>query len=194
MADNFFFPLASTLTLMRPNNKRAQEEQAAEEARRLAAGKDEWVPPKEAPKIVWFKATDKRVPLIAIPIEQAPNDFVENSGKYATRLFVGSIKRWPITSLHPFGALERELGPVNELDVQTMAILADNNVTDTDFSEPVKMCLPTEPVRPLETQDGGRRDYTNLRAFTMDPAGSNGNGWSSDKGRNIKTHTPCSTG
>jgi protein SSD1 len=40
------------------------------------------------PRIVWFKATDKRVPLIAIPTEQTPDDFVENSQKYATTLFV----------------------------------------------------------------------------------------------------------
>lgn len=71
---------------MRPNNKRAEEEKAAEEARK-AEGKD--VPiRKEAPRIVWFKATDKRVPLIAIPIEQAPADFVDNNENYANRLFV----------------------------------------------------------------------------------------------------------
>lgn len=79
--------MSSTLTLMRPNNKRAQEEKAAEEAQKAETGQ---VPKKEAPRIVWFKATDKRVPLIAIPIEQAPPDFVENSEQYAKRLFVVS--------------------------------------------------------------------------------------------------------
>lgn len=74
---------------MRPNNKRAEEEKAAEEARKSIHGKDAVIE-KEAPRIVWFKATDKRVPLIAIPIEQAPSDFVKNSSAYSSRLFVVS--------------------------------------------------------------------------------------------------------
>ncbi|KAI9320685.1 hypothetical protein BX666DRAFT_1852183 [Dichotomocladium elegans] len=157
-----------TLTLMRPNNKRALEEKAAEEAQKGAATSQSATSSKEAPRIVWFKATDKRVPLIAIPIEQAPVDFVENSKAYADRLFVGSIKRWPITSLHPFGALERELGSINDLSVQTQAILADNNVTDTEFSDTVLECLPKTPY-PLESEDlEERRDMRDIRVFTLE--------------------------
>ncbi|KAI7887119.1 RNB-domain-containing protein [Lichtheimia hyalospora FSU 10163] len=157
---------SGTLTLMRPNNKRAQEEKAAEQAR-LAEGE---ITRREAPRIVWFKATDKRVPLIAIPIEQVPTDFIDNSEHYATRLFVGSIKRWPITSLHPFGYLERELGQVSELDVQIMAILADNNVTDSEFGEAVMACLPSIPAQLPDTSD--RRDCTQMNLFTIDPTNS----------------------
>jgi exoribonuclease R len=61
---------------MRPNTKRSQDDKS-EDA-------------KEAPRIVWFKPTDKRVPLIAIPIEQAPEDFVTNTAIYENRLFVVS--------------------------------------------------------------------------------------------------------
>lgn len=56
------------------------------------------------------------------------------------------------------------------MDVQTMAILADNNVTSTDFSEAVKLCLPPIPSELPNTAD--RRDYTDTRIFTIDPAGS----------------------
>ncbi|KAM9886944.1 hypothetical protein OXX79_013923, partial [Metschnikowia pulcherrima] len=87
---------AGTLGLLRP----AQAAQAANDKR---SGKDPSVQTPKAPKIVWFKPTDKRVPLIAIPTEQAPRDFVDNHEKYADQLFIASIKRWPITSLHPFG-------------------------------------------------------------------------------------------
>ncbi|KAI9033971.1 hypothetical protein CLU79DRAFT_726481 [Phycomyces nitens] len=157
---------SGTLTLMRPNNKRAQEEKAAEEA-----GQD--TGRRETPRIVWFKATDKRVPLIAIPIEQAPTNFVENNEAYADRLFVGSIKRWPITSLHPFGTLERELGHITDLPVQTMAILADNNVTDMPFAEQVMLCLPPMPYSlPTDTSDNQRRDLRSTRIFTLDPENS----------------------
>jgi hypothetical protein len=43
---------------------------------------------------------------VAIPTEQAPRDFVEKHQDYADRIFVASIKRWPITSLHPFGNIQ----------------------------------------------------------------------------------------
>ncbi|CAM0142981.1 hypothetical protein VKS41_006268 [Umbelopsis sp. WA50703] len=154
------------LTLMRPNNKRAQEEKAAEEARRMSG--DGHMEHKETPRIVWFKPSDKRVPLIAIPIEQVPEDFINNSENYQQRLFVGSIKRWPITSLHPFGVLEREIGQVSDMEVQTMALLADNNVTDSDFSEPVMSCLPELPWTATDEDIADRRDCRDLIMFTLD--------------------------
>ena len=83
------------------------------------------------------------------------------------------MKRWPITSLHPFGTLEREIGSVYELSTQTKAIYADNNVTDSDFTEIVRSCLPTIPFA-LEI-DSSRRDLReDTITFTIDPAGSNG--------------------
>ncbi|KAI8064703.1 hypothetical protein BC940DRAFT_320901 [Gongronella butleri] len=160
---------SGTLTMIRPNNKRAQEEKEKEEQLGMPLKKD-------VPRIVWFKATDKRVPLIAIPIEQTPDDFVDNSEKYATRLFVGSIKRWPITSLHPFGTLEKELGSVFDLSTQTKAIYADNNVTDAEFAQPVYDCLPPVPFEASVDDPSPafqRRDFTTIRCFTIDPVGSN---------------------
>ncbi|CAO3587453.1 unnamed protein product [Absidia cylindrospora] len=160
---------SGTLTLRRPNNKRAQEENQQQHENGPGSNKNK---PLEIPRIVWFKAVDKRVPLIAIPIEQAPTDFVENNESYAERLFVSSIKRWPITSLHPFGTLERELGHISKLDVQTMAILADNNVTHTEFSEQVNKCLPSIPYDYSPIPDDNRRNFTDCRVFTIDPVNS----------------------
>lgn len=98
------------------------------------------------PKIIWFRPTDKRVPLIAIrtsrsiirsslsathrrvyeiATDQAPIDFVTSPHLYANRLFSACIKRWPITSLHPFGTLVEELGDVGEIESETKAILKD---------------------------------------------------------------------
>ncbi|KAI7869203.1 hypothetical protein BDF14DRAFT_1785914 [Spinellus fusiger] len=149
---------SGNLTLMRPNNKRTLKEEAPRKDNQ-----------KQVPRIVWFKSSDKRVPLIAIPIEQAPQAFVDTSDEFLTRLFVGSIKRWPITSLHPFGTLERELGSVYELKTQTKAILADNNVSDNEFSEAVLGCIAPCSI-PLEFQK--RRDLTEWRMFSLDPTGT----------------------
>lgn len=83
---------SGTLGLLRPSSAATKEKQEAERRERNG-GEEEPQKPLERPKIVWFKPTDKRVPLIAIPTEQAPPDFVNNSDAYADRLFVACIKR-----------------------------------------------------------------------------------------------------
>lgn len=87
----------------------------------------------QPPKIAWFKPTDKKVPLIAIPTELAPKGFVENAADYADKLFVASIKRWPITSLHPFGILVSELGEINDPNTEIDSILRDNNFLSNEY-------------------------------------------------------------
>lgn len=118
---------SGTLGLLRP----AQAAQAANDKR---IGKEPSVQTPKAPKIVWFKPTDKRVPLIAIPTEQAPRDFVENHESYLDSLFVASIKRWPITSLHPFGTLVTKLGKIDDPKIGIESILRDNNFLADEYS------------------------------------------------------------
>jgi len=85
---------SGTLGLLRPSSAATKEKQEAERREREGDRGDEpRRAPIERPKIVWFKPTDKRVPLIAIPTEQAPPDFVQNSEAYVDRLFVACIKR-----------------------------------------------------------------------------------------------------
>ena len=84
---------SGTLALLRPAAAATKEKQEAERREREGDRADEAKRPAERPKIVWFKPTDKRVPLIAIPTEQAPPDFVENEQAYAEKLFVACIKR-----------------------------------------------------------------------------------------------------
>jgi protein SSD1 len=110
------------------------------------------------------------VPLIAIPIDQAPKDFVDNHANYAHKLFIATIKRWPLSSLHPFGQLERELGDIGNIEIETEALLADNNVTTTAFGEKVEKCLPELPWSIPEKELGRRRDLRNDCIFTIDPA------------------------
>ncbi|CEG76387.1 hypothetical protein RMATCC62417_11289 [Rhizopus microsporus] len=109
---------SGTLGLTRPSHKKSDGPQ---QERRNSMN--------NPPRIIWFKPTDKRVPLIAIPVEQAPPGFVESPNLFEHRLFLSSIRRWPITSLHPFGVLERELGSVKDVEVQLDAIFADNNAS-----------------------------------------------------------------
>ena len=115
------------------------------------------------------------MPLIAIPTEQAPRDFVERHQDYANRIFVACIKRWPITSLHPFGTLVEQLGEMGDLKVETDALLRDNNFGPDDFSDAVlknigfdDWSVKNESEAALAT----RRDYRQETTFTIDPNGT----------------------
>lgn len=124
---------SGTLGLLRPSSQATKERQDAERAEKGQPPLHEQK--HDRPKIVWFKPTDKCVPLMAIPTEQAPADFVENHQSYAEKIFVAAVKRWPITSLHPFGTIVEELGASNDPDVEIKAILRDNNFGAHRFSD-----------------------------------------------------------
>lgn len=168
---------SGTLGLLRPSSQATKEKQEAErQARDGNSGRHQESRQQDKPKIVWFKPTDKRVPLIAIPTEQAPRDFVEKHQHYADRIFVACIKRWPITSLHPFGTLVEQLGQMGDLKVETDALLRDNNFASDEFSEAVirsvgldDWSLAKEDQAALAT----RRDFREEKTFTIDPNGAN---------------------
>ncbi|KAG0204665.1 hypothetical protein BGX28_003453 [Mortierella sp. GBA30] len=149
---------SGTLTLQRPSGSTKKNDRKNDDEQ------------KGQPRIVWFKPTDKRVPLIAIPIDQAPADFIQNHASYVHKLFVASIKRWPLSSLHPFGQLERELGDIGNIEIETEALLADNNVATTAFGEKVEKCLPDLPWSIPEKELSRRRDLRKDCIFTIDPA------------------------
>lgn len=161
---------SGTLGLLRPSSAATKEKQEAERREREGdRGEEPKRGPIERPKIVWFKPTDKRVPLIAIPTEQAPPDFVQNSEAYVDKLFVACIKRHPISSLHPFGTLVEELGPIGDIEVETSALLKDCNFPTEDFTENVIKCLPPLPFLIPDHEIEARKDLREERIFTIDP-------------------------
>jgi protein SSD1 len=105
--------------------------------------------------------------LIAIPTEQAPRDFVENHQAYANRIFVACIKRWPITSLHPFGTLVEQLGEMGDIKVETDALLRDNNFGPDEFSDAVlrnvgfeNWTVDSEPEEVIAARKDLREEHT----------------------------------
>ncbi|PQE21530.1 Ribonuclease II R protein [Rutstroemia sp. NJR-2017a BVV2] len=167
---------SGTLGLLRPSSQATKEKQEAErQARDGGSGRHQEQRQQDKPKIVWFKPTDKRVPLIAIPTEQAPRDFVEKHQDYADRIFVACIKRWPITSLHPFGTLVEQLGKMGELKVETDALLRDNNFASDEFSDAVTRSVGLDDwslAKEDETSIATRRDFRDEKTFTIDPNGA----------------------
>ena len=166
---------SGTLGLLRPSSQATKEKQEAEREQRGGGGRQQQDRHQDKPKIVWFKPTDKRVPLIAIPTEQAPRDFVENHQNYANRIFVACIKRWPITSLHPFGTLVELLGEMGNPKVETDALLRDNNFGPDDFSEAVLKNIGFDEWsvgNESEEALASRKDFRAESAFTIDPTGT----------------------
>lgn len=168
---------SGTLGLLRPSSQATKEKQEAErQARDGNSGRHQESRQQDKPKIVWFKPTDKRVPLIAIPTEQAPRDFVEKHQDYADRIFVACIKRWPITSLHPFGTLVEQLGKMGDLKVETDALLRDNNFASDEFSDAVLRSVGLEDWSLAQEDEAAlatRRDFRGEQTFTIDPNGAN---------------------
>jgi len=168
---------SGTLGLLRPSSQATKEKQEAErQARDGNNNRHQESRQQDKPKIVWFKPTDKRVPLIAIPTEQAPRDFVEKHMDYADRIFVACIKRWPITSLHPFGTLVEQLGKMGELKVETDALLRDNNFASDEFSDAVTRSVGLDEwsiSKEDENSIAARRDFREEKTFTIDPNGAN---------------------
>ncbi|KAK4239133.1 hypothetical protein C8A03DRAFT_43210 [Achaetomium macrosporum] len=167
---------SGTLGLLRPSSQATKEKQEAERAARDGSvSRHQESRAQEKPKIVWFKPTDKRVPLIAIPTEQAPRDFVEKHQEYADQIFVACIKRWPITSLHPFGTLVEKLGKMGDLKVETDALLRDNNFSSDEFADAVLRSVGLQDwsiAKEDEAAIAARRDFRNEKVFTLDLDGS----------------------
>ncbi|KFA64843.1 hypothetical protein S40285_08650 [Stachybotrys chlorohalonatus IBT 40285] len=163
---------SGTLGLLRPSAQATKEKQEAERvARDGSNNRHHDSGRQDKPKIVWFKPTDKRVPLIAIPTEQAPRDFVEKHQDYADRIFVACIKRWPITSLHPFGTLVEQLGRMGDLKVETDALLRDNNFSSDEFSDAVLRSVGLQDwslAKEDEAAISARRDFRDEATFTID--------------------------
>lgn len=160
---------AGTLGLLRPA-------QAAQAARDKKSGNEPSVQTPKSPKIVWFKPTDKKVPLIAIPTEQAPSDFVSNHEKYADQLFVASIKRWPITSLHPFGTLISKLGKIDSPEIEVDSILRDNNFLCDEYPDDNhddEELLGTFDIPSVESEleNSNRTEYVNDYIIAFSPNG-----------------------
>lgn len=155
---------SGTLGLLRPSSQATKDKHDAE---RKEKGENYYTrPTNDRPKIVWFKPTDKRVPLIAIPTEQAPKDFVENHESYSDKIFVASIKRWPITSLHPFGTLIEQLGSAEDMNIEIEAILRDNNFSADIFS-PDALDFNFPEALPEGTND--RRQFTSEYVIAFSP-------------------------
>ncbi|KAG1458790.1 hypothetical protein G6F46_006495 [Rhizopus delemar] len=124
---------------------------------------------KELPRRVWFKPTDKRMPLIALFGRKVPSDIVENEEYYKTHLFSAEVYRWLITDSNPAGRIIKELGPVGYLSAEKEAVIADNSIIDAEFSPVALQGLPELPWSIPAVEYRNRLDLRCERVFSIDP-------------------------
>ncbi|KAJ3015748.1 hypothetical protein HKX48_004403 [Thoreauomyces humboldtii] len=122
-----------------------------------------------APRIIWFKPTDKRGPLIAIPVENAPKDFLQDPSAFSTILFKATVRNWPAASQYPDGIVTGTLGQMGEISIESAALLVDAGVLWDDFSEAVLDCLPADGWTIPAEEYTKRRDFREERIFSIDP-------------------------
>jgi protein SSD1 len=127
----------------------------------------------EIPNLIWFKPIDKRVPFIALPVEDVPKEdlhaLLKDADALAKDMFTAEITRWGVTNKNPFGRLLGRLGMMGELQTETAALLVDNDVRNQPFSEAVLECLPATPWKIPDAEIDQRRDFREEQIFTIDP-------------------------
>ncbi|KAG8914944.1 hypothetical protein FRC00_009355 [Tulasnella sp. 408] len=102
-----------------------------------------------------------------VATEVLDSDIYICGSKDRNRALEGDI---PISSLHPFGTLVEELGPIGEVEVETSALLKDCNFPTEDFTENVIKCVPPVPWAIPEREFETRRDLRDECIFTIDPS------------------------
>ncbi|CDH60623.1 rnb-domain-containing protein [Lichtheimia corymbifera JMRC:FSU:9682] len=153
---------SGTLAIDRPSSTQQQQQEQQHDKR------------KGPPKIIWFVPADKRLPLVAVPVKHAPSGFLKHHEEFKNRIFTGSVQRWPVTSLHPFGSIEREIGWMGELPVHSKALMSDHHLKDIDFTPAVLQESSTCPNHATTSagspheKEHGRLDLRSLHAFTLE--------------------------
>ncbi|KAI8334806.1 hypothetical protein BC941DRAFT_356217 [Chlamydoabsidia padenii] len=120
-------------------------------------------------KHVWFKPTDRRIPLMMIDLRNAPSDIVSNASLYKKRIMEVAIIRWSPDHRVPFGKVVRCLGPIGVLAVEQQAILVDKNIMDVPFDHIVLKYVDTMPRSISAYEISKRRDLRHEQIFTIDP-------------------------
>ncbi|KAJ3135798.1 hypothetical protein HK100_002291 [Physocladia obscura] len=118
---------------------------------------------------IWFRPNDQRVPYIVVPVEHVPIEYLKSPKDYENSLWRLSVTKWPSHCQYPFGKVGGLMGIVGEIPVETDSLLLENGISWSDFSESVLKCLPPTPWAIPEYEYLQRKDFRNVRIFSVDP-------------------------
>lgn len=117
-----------------------------------------------------FSPNDSRIPRMKIRLEQCPSDFYQNPQIYTNTMFMAKILDIPSNSKYAIGELMRSIGQDGNIEAETEAILMENGIDYSEFSDEVIQSLPTTPWSIPQQEYQSRKDLRKLCIFTIDPA------------------------
>jgi len=114
-------------------------------------------------KTVIFRPIDRRLPPLLLKTSQA-QELVRSR-------IVVALDAWPVDSKLPMGHYVRKLGDIGDKDVETEALLLENDISSCPFSPAVHSCLPSLPwsVSEGDLNDPDRMDLRHLCVCSIDP-------------------------
>ena len=124
---------------------------------------------KPLPKELFFKPTEKSVPLMSIQLRECPPDFAENPDKYKHTIFLCSFVKWQESHRYPVGRIMKRMGEAGQVDVESKTIIEANGIRDQEFSHKVLNCLPPDSWEIPESELLSRRDMRKDCIYTIDP-------------------------
>ncbi|XP_014238070.1 DIS3-like exonuclease 2 [Trichogramma pretiosum] len=124
---------------------------------------------KKQDVFVFLQPRDYRVPLMKIRPKTVPKAFYDNPDLFKETLFLCNIVDWKKTAFAE-GEIQLNLGPKGDLDVESNAILLENDLVLKPFNEEQTKDLPPADYVPSESDIAGREDMRNKCIFTIDPA------------------------
>jgi DIS3-like exonuclease 2 len=119
---------------------------------------------------VLFSPADPSIPRVIVPLDQCPQDYSTNIKKYQRTIFIVKITKWEPNCPFATGHIVRSLGEGGELEPETAAILAANDIEDSVIPDEVVTELGIElPWTIPEEERHARRDFTKECVVSIDP-------------------------
>ncbi|XP_015595522.1 DIS3-like exonuclease 2 [Cephus cinctus] len=116
-----------------------------------------------------FQSRDVRFPLLIIDSKTLPPNFKKHPDEFAEVLFLAELTNWK--SL-PFakGKILTMVGNVGDLEVETNAILLQNDLDPSPYDESLTKGLPSGDYVPTSADIENREDWRDKCIFSIDPA------------------------
>ncbi|KJH48078.1 RNB-like protein [Dictyocaulus viviparus] len=120
-----------------------------------------------------FSPTDPKMPRMIIEESRLPKGFFKKPQDFYQFMFIAKILEWPENSVMAYGEIQKQLGPIGDINVETEGLLYINGIDTRDFPEEVVSCLPSvssETGWEIEKDEiTRRRDLREEIVFTIDP-------------------------
>lgn len=117
---------------------------------------------------VVFSPKDSRIPRLKIPVSTLPEEYIVNPDKYDNIIFQAKITKWMEVSMAE-GVILGMIGPAGELEVETVALLLENNIDARPYTEDFRQYYPALPFVIPEEEFAKREDLRSECIFTIDP-------------------------